>query len=198
MAWLSRQQFSLLRARSSPTMLTVDGGRSVRSAWRDRLLKRKNFPEGIVRLRAALRYSPDHLEARRTIASLLEASRSPEALEHRQRLMDLQPQFVEPKLAYARSALLLDKPDEAAKVLDKFKGANRKSSHFLELRADLFLARGRPDLALEAYRELLELHPEDRPNQVKLTALQLQTGLEQDRKSARQTLESLSPTRNSD
>ena len=155
-------------------------------------IETKNLPEGIVRLRAALRYSPDHLEARRTIASLLEASRSPEALEHRQRLMDLQPQFVEPKLAYARSALLLDKPDEAAKVLDKFKGANRKSSHFLELRADLFLARGRPDLALEAYRELLELHPEDRSNQVKLTALQLQTGLEQDRKSARQTLESLS------
>ncbi|MGB7837093.1 MAG: hypothetical protein WBL40_03160, partial [Terrimicrobiaceae bacterium] len=76
-------------------------------------IETKNFPEGIVRLRAALRYSPDHLEARRTIASLLEASRSPEALEHRQRLMDLQPQFVEPKLAYARSALLLDKPDEA-------------------------------------------------------------------------------------
>jgi hypothetical protein len=155
-------------------------------------IETKNFQEGIVRLRDALRYWPDHLDARRTMASLLEASRSPEALEHRQRLMDLQPQFLEPKLAYARSALLLDKPDDAAKVLDKFKGANRKSSQFLELRADLFLARGRPDLALEAYRELVELHPEDRGIQVELTALQLQTGLEQDRDAARKALESLS------
>ena len=155
-------------------------------------IETKNFQEGIVRLRDALRYWPDHLDARRTMASLLEASRSPEALEHRQRLMDLQPQFLEPKLAYARSALLLDKPDDAAKVLDKFKGANRKSSQFLELRADLFLARGRPDLALEAYRELVELHPEDRGIQVKLTALQLQTGIEQDRDAARKALESLS------
>jgi tetratricopeptide (TPR) repeat protein len=155
-------------------------------------IETKNYQEGVLRLRAALRHCPDHLDALRMIASLLESSHSPEALQHRQKLMDLQPQLLEPKLAYARAALLLDKPDEAAKILDKFKGANRKSSQFLELRADLFLARGRADLALEAYRELLELHPEDRRNQVRLTALQLQAGLEQDRDSARKALESLS------
>jgi tetratricopeptide (TPR) repeat protein len=150
-----------------------------------------NLPEGILKLRSALRQCPDHLEARRAIASLLEASRSPEALVHRQRLMDLQPQSLEPKLTYARTALLFGKPEEAAKVLDQFRGANRKTSQFLELRAELFLARGRADLALEAYRELLERDPEDRRNQVKLITLQLQTGLEPDRESARKDLESL-------
>jgi tetratricopeptide (TPR) repeat protein len=156
------------------------------------LVETNNLQEGILKLRAALRHCPDHLEARRAMASLLEASRSPEALVHRRRLVDLQPQFLEPKLAYARSALLFDKPEEAAKILDQFKGVNRKTSQFLELRAELFLARGRGDLALEAYRELVELYPEDRRNQVKLTALQLQNGLEQDRDSARKILESLS------
>jgi tetratricopeptide (TPR) repeat protein len=147
---------------------------------------------GIRELRTALRHCPHHLEARRAIASLLEASHSPEALVHRQKLIELQPQSLEPKLTYARSALLLDKPEEAARILDQFRGANRKIAQFLELQAELFLARGRADLALEVYRELLELDPEHRRNQVKLTALQLQTGLEQDRDSARKVLESLS------
>ena len=97
--------------------------------------------------------------------------------------MDLQPRLLEPKLAYARSALLFDKPQEAAKVLDGIKGSNRKTSAFMELRAELFLVRARTDLALEVYRELLELHPKDRRVRAKLTALELQSGPEQDRDS---------------
>ena len=147
--------------------------------------------DGIRSLQAALRHCPNHLEAHRTVASLLDASRSPEALVHRRKVMDLQPQLLEPKLAYARSALLFDKPEEAARVLDRIKGSNRRTRQFLELRAELFLARARTDLALEVYRELLELHPEDRRARAKLTALELQSGPEQDRDSARAALESL-------
>ena len=154
-------------------------------------LGKKNLQDGILSLQAALRYRPDHLEAHRTIASLLEASRSSEALAHRRRLMDLQPRLLEPKLAYARSALLFDKPQEAAKVLDGIKGSNRKTSAFMELRAELFLVRARTDLALEVYRELLELHPKDRRVRAKLTALELQSGPEQDRDSVRAALEAL-------
>jgi tetratricopeptide (TPR) repeat protein len=154
-------------------------------------LESKNLQDGILSLRASLRICPGHLEARRVLASLLEASRSPEALVHRRRLMDLQPQLLEPKLRYARSALLLDKPEEAAKVLDGIKGLNRKTSQCLELQADLFLARARTDLALEVYRELLERHPEDRRARAKLTALELQSGPEQARDSARAALQSL-------
>jgi tetratricopeptide (TPR) repeat protein len=151
----------------------------------------QKLQEGILRLQAALRRCPNHLEARRTVASLLEASRSAEALVHRRKLMDLQPRLLEPKLAYARAALLFDKPQEAAKVLDGIKGLNRRTSEFLELRAEQFLARARTDLALEVYRELLELHPEDRRIRAKLAALELQNGPEQVRDSARAALESL-------
>jgi hypothetical protein len=105
--------------------------------------------------------------------------------------MDLQQRLLEPKLAYARAALLFDKPQEAAKVLDGIKGLNRRTSEFLELRAEQFLARARTDLALEVYRELLELHPEDRRIRAKLAALELQNGPEQVRDSARAALESL-------
>jgi tetratricopeptide (TPR) repeat protein len=154
-------------------------------------IERNNLHDGLLSLQAALRYRPDHLEAHRTIASLLEASRSTEALAHRRRLMDLQPRLLEPKLAYASSALLFDKPKEAAKVLDGIKGSRRKTSAVMELRAELFLVRARTDLALEVYRELLELHPEDRRVRAKLTALELQSGPEQDRDSARAALETL-------
>lgn len=147
--------------------------------------------ESIISLKAALSHCPKHLEAHRAAASLLEASRSSEALVHRRKLMDLQPRFLQPKLAYARSALLFDKPQEAARVLDGIKGLNRRTPEFLELQAELFIARGRTDLALEIYRELAELHPEDRYTRAKLTALELQSGPEQVRDSARADLESL-------
>jgi hypothetical protein len=46
-------------------------------------------------------------------------------------------------------------------------------------------------LALEIYRELLERHPEDRRLRAKVTALELQSGPEQDRDAARAALEAL-------
>jgi hypothetical protein len=110
---------------------------------------------------------------------------------HRKRLLDLQPQLLEPKLSYARSALLFDRPQEAAMVLDGIKGSRRKTSAFMEVRAELFLVRARTDLALEIYRELLERHPEDRRLWAKVTALELQSGPEQDRDVARAALEAL-------
>ena len=45
-----------------------------------------------------------------------EASGSPEALVHRRRLMELQPDLVEPKLEFARLALRLKSPEEAEKA----------------------------------------------------------------------------------
>ncbi|HEY5705720.1 MAG TPA: hypothetical protein VIS96_09115 [Terrimicrobiaceae bacterium] len=146
---------------------------------------------GILSLREALRDCPNHLEANHVAALLLEASRSSEALVHRRRLMYLQPRLLEPKLAYARSALLFDKPQEAAKVLDTIKGPNRRTPEFLELRAEFFIARARADLALEVYRELIELHPENRRARARLTALELESGSDQARDSARLALESL-------
>ena len=154
-------------------------------------LEKNDTQNSILSLRTALRYRPQDVEALRALASLLESAHSSEALAHRRTLMDVQPQLLEPKLAYARTALLFDKPEEAAKILERIKGANRKTPQFLEFRAELFLARGRADLALEAYRDLFEWHPENRRAQVKLTALELQNGLEESRDAARAEMESL-------
>ncbi len=165
------------------------GERAIREARS--FLENNDAQNSILSLRTALRYCPHHFEALRAIASLLESAHSSEALAHRRTLMDVQPQLLEPKLAYARTALLLDRPEEAGKVLERVKGANRKTPQFLELRAEFFLARGRADLALEAYRELFEWHPENRRAQVKLTALELQSGLEQAHDAARAEMESL-------
>ncbi len=154
-------------------------------------LEKGDVPGAMVALRTALRHRPDHVEAHRTLASLLETSRSSEALVHRRRVMDLQPQFVEPKLSFARSALLFDRPREAALVLDGIKGSRRNHSAFMEVRAELFLALARADLALEIYRELLERQPEDRHLRARVAALEMQSGPEQVRDVAREALEAL-------
>ena len=147
---------------------------------------------GLLSLQTALRHRPDHLEAHSVAASLLEASGSPEALLHRRRLMELQPQLLEPKLDFARSALKVNNPQEAKKALGAIQGQDRKTSEFLELQAELFLADGRADKAVANYRELLMLHPEkNKGARVKLAILELQVGSEQERASARAALESL-------
>lgn len=115
-------------------------------------------------------------------ASLLEASGSPEALLHRRRLMELQPQLLERKLEFARSALKFNNAQEAEKALGAIKGQDRKTSEFLELQAELFLAGGRTDKAVANYQELLMLHPEkNKGARLKLAILELQVGSEQDR-----------------
>jgi hypothetical protein len=148
-----------------------------------------NFRSAFLSLQTALRDRPDHLEARGLAASLLEASGSAEALVHRRRLMELQPQLLAPKLAFASCALRFGKPDEAAKVLDAIEGPDRERAEFRELEAELYLVNGRTDLALKAYRELLERYSENRRARVNLAVLELQGSPGQ--ASARATLEAM-------
>ncbi len=151
-------------------------------------------PQGeILSLRNVLRHSPGHLGANTALAFLLERTNSSEALLYWRKLMELQPLLLEPKLAYARSALQFGKTAEAKKVLDSIRGLNRKSTDFLELRARLFIARGKSEAAADVYRELLELHPENQRVQITLSALEIESGSDQARDSARLELQSLSP-----
>ena len=110
----------------------------------------------------------------RALASLLEETASSEALIHRQKLIDLQPQLLEPKLAYVRSALRLGHLQQASKTLKSIKGSLRKTRRVqVRVQAELQLKRDRPDGALEIYRELIDLRPKDERTRVKLTALEL-------------------------
>jgi uncharacterized membrane-anchored protein len=104
-------------------------------------LEKRDTRSGLLSLQTALRHRPDHLEAHSAAASLLEASGSPEALLHRRRLMELQPELLEPKLDFARSALKFNNLQEAKKALGAIQEQDRKTSEFLELQAELFLAR---------------------------------------------------------
>lgn len=153
-------------------------------------LQQRDIRNALLSLKQAVLLRPDSLEARRALASLLEEAGSSEALIHRQKLIDLEPQLLEPKLAYVRSALKLGHLQQASKTLKSIKGSHRKTPEFMELQAELQLKRGRPDGALEIYRELIELRPEDERTRVKLTALELRSGSERDQTTARAALES--------
>lgn len=154
-------------------------------------LGKQDFQSAFLSLQTALHNCPDHLEARRALASLLEESASSEALFHRRKLIDMQPHLLEPKVAFVRTALRLGDVQMAAKALKSIKGSQRKTAEFMEVQAELYMARERPDLALEAYRDLVELRPEDKGTRIKLTVLELQSGPEFDQATARATLESL-------
>ncbi len=147
--------------------------------------------KALLSLKTALKFRPSHIEARHALASLLEDLASAEALVHRRKLIDLQPQLSEPKLALVQSALRLGEVQEASRALKSIKGPERQTPGFMELQAEVHLFRGRQDLALEVYRELVDLRPDDRSARVKLTALELQNGPELGRATARAALESM-------
>jgi tetratricopeptide (TPR) repeat protein len=154
-------------------------------------LQQHDNRNALLSLKTALRLRPSHVETRQALASLLEELASAEALVHRRKLIDLQPQLLEPKLALVQSALRLGEVQEASRALKSIKGPQRQTPAFMELQAEVHLSRGRPDLALEVYRELVELRPDDRSARVKLTTLELQNGPELDRATARAGLESI-------
>ncbi len=153
-------------------------------------LQQRDNRNALLSLKRAIVLRPDNVEARRALASLLEEAASSEALIHRRKLIDLEPQLLEPKLAHIRTALRLGHLQQASKTLKSIKGLGRKTPEFMELQAELQLKRGRPDGALEIYRELIELRPDDERTRVKLTALELRSGSERDQATARAALES--------
>ena len=163
--------------------------RAVKSAKAS--LEKRDFRSVFLSLQTALRKRPDHIEARQLAASLLEAAGSAEALLHRRRLMELQPELLAPKLALASTALRLGRPNEAAEVLNGIRGSDRQTREFEELDSQVALALGRVDLAAEAYRETLERDPENRRARVNLAILNLQSDSEKDRVAARVILESM-------
>jgi tetratricopeptide (TPR) repeat protein len=154
-------------------------------------LQQHDSRNALLSLKTALLLRPSDLRAREALASLLEELASTEALVHRRKLIDLQPQLLEPKLALVQTALRLGDLQEASRALKLIKGPQRKTSGFMEVQAQVHLARGRPDLALEVYRELVELLPDDKGARVRLTALELQNGPELERRTARAALESM-------
>jgi Flp pilus assembly protein TadD len=153
-------------------------------------LQHRDNRNALLSLKRAVLLRPDNLEVRRALASLLEEAVSSEALVHRRKLMDLESHLLEPKLAYVRTALRLGHLQQASKTLKSIKGSDRKTPEFMELQAELQLKRGRPDGALEIYRELIELRADDERTRVKLTALELRSGSERDQATARAALES--------
>ncbi|HET7239200.1 MAG TPA: tetratricopeptide repeat protein, partial [Terrimicrobiaceae bacterium] len=154
-------------------------------------VQQRDEKNALLSLKKALLLRPAHIEARRALASLLEESTSAEAIGHRRKLVELQPQLLEPKLELVKTALRLGDAAEAARTLKMITGPPRRMPRVMELQAQVYLAQGRPDLALEIYRELVEQRPEDRETKVKLTALELESGPELDRAAARADLESL-------
>jgi tetratricopeptide (TPR) repeat protein len=154
-------------------------------------VQQRDEKNALISLKKALLLRPAHIEARRALASLLEELTSAEAIGHRRKLVELQPQLLEPKLQLAESALRLGDASEASRTLKMITGLQRKMPRVIELQAQVYLAQGRSDLALELYRELVERRPDDREAKIKLTALELESGPELDRATARAALESL-------
>ncbi len=111
-------------------------------------VQQRDEKNALLSLKKALLLRPAHIEARRALASLLEELTSAEAIGHRRKLVELQPQLLEPKLELVETALRFGDASEASRTLKTITGPQRKMPRVMELQAQVYLAQGRPDLAL--------------------------------------------------
>ena len=147
-------------------------------------LAKRDTRSAVLSLQTALRHDADHLEAHRLAALMFEDFGSPEALLHRRRLTQLQPELLQAKLEFARSALKFNKTETAVMVLDSVPAKDRKTSDFLKLQAELLLSSGRGAEAAASYQRLLARDPKDQEALVKLAVLNLKASSQQEHASA--------------
>jgi hypothetical protein len=153
-------------------------------------LAKRETRSAVFSLQTALRHDADHLEAHRLAALMFEEFGSPEALLHRGRLTELQPQLLQAKLEFARSALKFSKTETAVRILASVPEEDRKTSDFLKLQAELFLSSGRVAEAAAGYQRLLARDSKDQEALVKLAVLNLQASSQHEHASAYATLKS--------
>src|SRR5450756_2434439 len=77
-----------------------------------------------------LRSNPQHLEASRMMAALLEAGRSPGALLWRSRVVELNPKSLDDRLALAQSAMMFRDYMVATNALEGVDQAGRKTAAY--------------------------------------------------------------------
>jgi hypothetical protein len=136
-------------------------------------------------LQQALRLNPQNQEAARMMAGLADDIHSPAALVWRQRLLDMEPNSLEARLALAKTALAFNAFNVASNVLAGVDEAGRKTAHYQNTAGALAAGMGQKAEAEKCFYEAARLEPANLVLQMNLQVLRLHSSNSVDQAAAR-------------
>jgi Flp pilus assembly protein TadD len=155
-------------------------------------LDQSNGRKALLTLQRALRYNPKDVEACRLMAELSEAGRSPSALLWRSRVVELNPNSMDDRLALARTALVLRDYATATNALEGVDQAGKKTAGYHNAAGAVAAAVNQPAQAEAHFLEAARLEPQNPVPQLNLAIVRLHTTNATAQAEARTTLKHLS------
>ncbi len=154
-------------------------------------LRQDDLRSAALSARQALQVNPGNLEACRILAQITESLRLPNAIEWRQRVVELAPNAVTNRLDLARCGILQGNYAVAAKALQGVAKSNQNTVAFHQLAA--LVAMGLNNIALceRHFSEAVKLEPANKLLQLNQAVIHLQARDQQVVAGALQTLEQL-------
>lgn len=146
----------------------------------------------LLSLQQVLRSNPRNLEACRMMANLTEASRLPSAIIWRERVLELNPDFLDDRLALAQTAVVFKDYALATNVLAGMSEAGKNSVAYHSLAAVIALAGGQPDAAEAHFIEASRLDPGNPSITINLAVVRLHGTNNADMAQARIALKQVS------
>jgi hypothetical protein len=152
-------------------------------------LAKADLRNTILSLQQVLSTNPRNLGACRMMAGLTESARSPAALMWRQRVLELDPQSFDDRLALVQTALVFQDYPLATNALAGVSQTDKKTAVYHEIAGTTALEGGRPDDAEAQFTMAISLDPTNPVSQLNLASVQLQETNALDMAEARITLQ---------
>jgi len=157
-----------------------------------RVFSAKSDPKNaLLCLQRALRAKPGDVEASRLMADLMEAGRSPSALLWRSRVVELNPQSLQDRIALAQTALTMRDLATATNALEGVAEADKKTASYHNVAGAATAAGNRFAEAEVHFFEAARLEPTNLVFRVNLAVLQLQATNDTKQAAARAVLNQL-------
>lgn len=143
-------------------------------------------------LEQALRFNSRNVDACRMMANLADAARSPAALTWRKRVVELDPDSMDDRLALAQTAIVSHDFATAENTLAGVSAAGRNTAPYYNLAGELALATDKPDEAETDFAQASRLDPSNPAPKLSLAVIELHRTNALDMADARITLQRLS------
>jgi len=143
-------------------------------------------------LEHVLELNPRDIEGCRMMANLAEASGSPSALAWRKKVVDLDPNAVEDRLALAQTAVFARDYNTAASALAAVDASGGKNAVYYNIMGQMALGMGNSGEAESNFAEAIRLDPSNPAPQLSLAVVQLHGTNSLDMAEARITLRRVS------
>lgn len=154
-------------------------------------IKQGDVTDAMLSLRNLLDLNPRNLGGCRYMADFAELAHSPQAIEWRQRVVDIEPESLSNRLALIQTAIAFSDLSTAQKAFDAVPAADKKTAVCQQLAGVLDLAGRRLDSAEAHFGEAARLEPNNPVPQLDVALVELQSGTSAAAARGRAALQSL-------